>query len=587
VGDAPGLKFGGGAYAVEAWVKPKAAGGPVVARGSGEGGGFQLRITGAGQVALDHSGGTLTSDRTIPADTWAHIAASFDGTTATLYIDGAFSGTKSLPSSGDGTALLHIGAKANGPFYSGVIDEVRIWNRARSQQEIADELAYRLIGNEPGLAAYYRFDEGTGTTAHDQTDTAAHANLDNPPQWVTSQAPIGEHPGVRRQSFTFAGREVVSGLAATLYYQQEDAVSGYGGEARPEKRQARVLLACSTRSTGGTAAEAHVASVDFGVGIDGRIADIPDVVTLAELGRPQEQSTDRVSAQQAVVGRLEQQIASLQQNIDDLTADKFRLDAEITAEQAPTDDPYRRALRIQGLRYSSHVLASDPVFSSGSNVLVQMRGESSEEWWLMPLTGVPGRHSNPAVAVVRLGTQPQILKLNTSNNQAMLVPHSLTEPIPPEARWYVHGLPTMAFALQCAVNDWWLWFPLGLYGAGAIKWEDSTAFVVVMKGMVTSPQLAAKIARRNAIPGLIAQSDRDLTAKRVELRLALEELNRLTAGLLGAADLVLPLPHIGLDASGLGCAGGLLKFARTDTTPFLMDGAAGRMTLYFRGGNGQ
>ncbi|MEW1552306.1 LamG domain-containing protein, partial [Streptomyces tsukubensis] len=31
----------------------------------------------------------------------------------------------------------------------------------------------------------------------------------------------------------------------------------------------------------------------------------------------------------------------------------------------------------------------------------------------------------------------------------------------------------------------------------------------------------------------------------------------------------------------------LLKFARTDTTPFLMDGAAGRMTLYFRGGNGQ
>ncbi|MEW1552355.1 hypothetical protein AB0421_38345, partial [Streptomyces tsukubensis] len=32
VGDAPGLKFGGGAYAVEAWVKPKAAGGPVVAR---------------------------------------------------------------------------------------------------------------------------------------------------------------------------------------------------------------------------------------------------------------------------------------------------------------------------------------------------------------------------------------------------------------------------------------------------------------------------------------------------------------------------------------------------------------------------
>ncbi|MFF2025020.1 LamG-like jellyroll fold domain-containing protein [Streptomyces sp. NPDC058171] len=590
VGDAPALKFRGGAYTVEAWVKPRAGGGPVLSRWSGTvaEGGFQLRVTGTGQVALDHSGGTLTSDGSIPADTWAHIAASFDGTTATLYIDGAFSGAKDLPSSGDGTAPLHIGGKAQGPFYSGVIDEVRIWNRARHQQEIAEESAYRLIGSEPGLAAYYRFDEGTGATAHDQTDTAAHATLDTPPQWVTSQAPIGEHPGVRRQSFTFDGRDVVSGLAATLYYQQEDVSSGYRGEARPAKRQARVLLACATRPAGDTVAEAHVASVDFGVGIDGRIADIPDVVTLAELGRPQEQSTDKVSAQQTVVGRLEQQIASLQQNIDDLTAEKSRLDAEITAEQAPTDDPYRRALRIEEFLYPSHVFASNPGLTTGSETFVQMMGESSDQWWLMTLPGVPGRYSNPAVAVVRLGPQPQILKLVTSTNNAFLVPHSLTGPIPPEARWYVNGLPTYGFMLQCAASDRWLWFPAaGVIGAGATEQKDGALFVSVLKGMVASPQLAAKIARRDAIPGLIAQNNTDLTVRKTELQLALEELNRLTAGLLGAADLALPLPHIGLDASGLGCAGGLLKFARTDTTPFLMDGAAGRMTMYFRGANGQ
>ncbi|MFE7131708.1 LamG-like jellyroll fold domain-containing protein [Streptomyces sp. NPDC057638] len=586
MGDAPGLKFRGGAYTVEAWVKPKAAGGPVLARGSGAGGGFQLRITGTGQVALDHSGGTVTSDRAITADTWAHIAASFDGTTATLYIDGAFSGTKALASSGDGTALLHIGAKPGGPFYSGDIDEVRIWNRARHQKEIAEELAYRLIGSEPGLVAYYRFDEATGTRAYDQTDTAAHANLDTPPQWVTSLAPVGEHPGVRRQSFTIEGRDVVSGLAAALYYQQEDAVSGYRAEAQPVKRQARVLLACATRPAGDPAAEAHIASVDFGVGIDGRLADVPDVVTLAELGRPQEQSTDRVSAQQALVGRLEQDIASIQRSIAELTAEKATLDLAITQEQAPTDDPFRRALRIQ-VPFPLRDLVSDPVLSVGSALSVKLQSDASEQWWMMPLPGVPGRNGNPAVALVWLGPQTRVLTLDTASNRALLVPQSLADPIPQDARWYISGMPTIAFTLQCAGNDRWLMLLAGLFGTGVITWDDCTAFVGSMQGMVTSPQLATRVARRDAIPGLIAQSNADLAAKRTELQLAQEELNRLTAGLLGAADLVLPLPHIGIDATGLSSAGALLKFARTDATPFLMDGAAGRMTLYFRGANGQ
>ncbi|MEM7030149.1 MAG: LamG-like jellyroll fold domain-containing protein [Chloroflexota bacterium] len=51
----------------------------------------------------------------------------------------------------------------------GVIGEVRLWNVSLDAAEIRANLHYRLLGNEPGLVGYWRFDEATGTTIVDQT----------------------------------------------------------------------------------------------------------------------------------------------------------------------------------------------------------------------------------------------------------------------------------------------------------------------------------------------------------------------------------------------------------------------------------
>ncbi|GLF95223.1 laminin G domain-containing protein [Streptomyces yaizuensis] len=556
-GEAPALKFHGGAYAVEAWVRPRAAGGPVVARWSGTAsqGGFQLRITDTGKVVLDHSGGTLTSDRTISADTWAHIAASFDGTAATLYIDGVSSGSKALPASGDESALLHIGAKAGGPFYSGTIDEVRIWNRARGQSEITDSSAYRLIGNEPGLVAYYRFDEGSGTTAYDQTDTAAHATLESGPQWVTSLAPLGDHPGVRRDSFTVDGRDIVSGLAATLYYQQEDAASGYRADVQPVKRQARVLLAFATRPAGDAAAEAYLASVDFGVGIDGRLADIPDVVTLTELGLAQEQSIDKVTAQQELIGKLEQQLTALEQTIADLTAD-----APLDAEFPDDGDGSKLWYVTLGLGRGLNLASMGPNLDSRYWWL--SANETGGSWWLMPIPEVTGRYGNPCVAVV-FPTDFGLYTLGTGDRGDFNTQNVLTDPVPESARWYVKGSFPSSFRLQYAPDDSWLSF-----GNSTKVPNESDAVVITAVKKAVGP-------------------DPRVVALKSEIKLAQGELNRMSASLIGTADLALSQTPISVDASGLSCAGGLLKFARTDTAPFLMDGAAGRVALYFRGTNSQ
>ncbi|WP_197370672.1 LamG domain-containing protein, partial [Streptomyces clavuligerus] len=137
---------------------------------------FRLRVTGAGAVVVDHGTQSLTATQSLGAGEFAHVAVSYDGSVATVYVNGAYSASGELPLVA-GAGELRIGADRDGAFFAGVVDEVRVWDRARAQVEIGDERAHRLIGNEPGLAAYYRLDEGSGTRVYDQTDTAAHGTV--------------------------------------------------------------------------------------------------------------------------------------------------------------------------------------------------------------------------------------------------------------------------------------------------------------------------------------------------------------------------------------------------------------------------
>ena len=73
-----------------------------------------------------------------------------------------------------------------GQDLKGLLDEFRIWSRARSAEEILTGMNDRISGNEPGLAVYYGFDEGAGSTLHDGTANANSALLVNGPGWRPS-----------------------------------------------------------------------------------------------------------------------------------------------------------------------------------------------------------------------------------------------------------------------------------------------------------------------------------------------------------------------------------------------------------------
>lgn len=123
------------------------------------------------QLRFYPKGGThLTGSILIPFNQWTHVAGTYDGTKTKLYINGICrdSSTSITGAITPNTDSLCIGADRDAPtsrtyFLPGRLDNVRIWNVARSQQQIQDNMFITLQVRNPtnkytGLAASYILD---------------------------------------------------------------------------------------------------------------------------------------------------------------------------------------------------------------------------------------------------------------------------------------------------------------------------------------------------------------------------------------------------------------------------------------------
>jgi hypothetical protein len=146
---------------------------------------YTLRVENNGTATMSlnldgmSSGGYL--EYAIPTNDvgqWVHVAATYDGASLNLYRNGVLMNT--TPTTGDPSASyqgnsLRIGSNPSNQALGGMIDEVRIWNTALSQQEIQQYMNCSPTGNESGLVGYWDFEEGTGGTAYDQTSNGNDA----------------------------------------------------------------------------------------------------------------------------------------------------------------------------------------------------------------------------------------------------------------------------------------------------------------------------------------------------------------------------------------------------------------------------
>ena len=93
---------------------------------------------------------------------WTHVAGVYDGSMARLYINGEMAAEETFTENiGAGDVGFFIGGRFRNERFHGLIDEVRLWNIARTQTEIQNNMNTTLNGNEPGLMGYWPLDEAT------------------------------------------------------------------------------------------------------------------------------------------------------------------------------------------------------------------------------------------------------------------------------------------------------------------------------------------------------------------------------------------------------------------------------------------
>jgi len=149
---------------------------------------FHLDIR-SGVLTFTAAGGafTFSTSKTFLADTNYHVAVTYDGTTVVVYVDGLNVGSQNYSLNTDGT-LFRLGVRIDiNLVYAGLINEFRMWNVARTQQEIQDNKEVNVIG-QTGLLVYSRMNEtGTDTTATDSSGNGNNGTLNNFPvsgMWV-------------------------------------------------------------------------------------------------------------------------------------------------------------------------------------------------------------------------------------------------------------------------------------------------------------------------------------------------------------------------------------------------------------------
>jgi hypothetical protein len=170
-------------FTLEAWVKPNEIHpfSPVIAKTDPEDFGYELMAGGDGEPALPEAfitNGKWTyryayGSEQLPLHAWSHIAVTSDGDKMRFYVNGELVNTRAGANvlAGGGVPLQIGGNESltSPDFFKGLIDEVRIYNRALDAGEVAADKAAPIQTPPATPVAAYSFDAGEGATLEDVT----------------------------------------------------------------------------------------------------------------------------------------------------------------------------------------------------------------------------------------------------------------------------------------------------------------------------------------------------------------------------------------------------------------------------------
>ncbi|MGE5363438.1 MAG: LamG-like jellyroll fold domain-containing protein [Bacteroidota bacterium] len=163
---------------------------------------------------------------------WNHIAFVYDPaqSKAEAYINGTpvtltnVNGTSLATPMTNTTETLMIGKRnhTSPMYFQGMLDEVRLWNTARTQAEITANMHKQLTGSEEGLAAYYNMNSVSGSILPEASNPLLNGTLNNHAQLVSTDLVLP----VELVSFSAAA----TGRGVELNWQTATEVNNHGFE---------------------------------------------------------------------------------------------------------------------------------------------------------------------------------------------------------------------------------------------------------------------------------------------------------------------------------------------------------------------
>lgn len=141
---------------------------------------YQLAVA-DGRLALfldDSDTGGIRGNTVLTPGEWYHVAATWDGNTANIYLNGQLDATPTTRTGtiGTDTRPVYIGGRAGTDQFDGPMYDVRLYNRALAQAE---------IGALSGLGGYWKLDETSGMTAADSSGNGLNGTIVGSPAWAT------------------------------------------------------------------------------------------------------------------------------------------------------------------------------------------------------------------------------------------------------------------------------------------------------------------------------------------------------------------------------------------------------------------
>ena len=157
---------------------------------------FRIMDNGRVQFRIGNKGSltVLTGTGAYVPDTWVHVAATFQGTSGKLYIDGQIVRTNNSVTRGvDDIATPLQMAKSTavntGYVYSGHLRDVQIYDQALGGTEIQNIFSTGASSASP--VAHWKLNEVNGDIAHDSSGNGYDGQVVGNPDWVPGQGAVG------------------------------------------------------------------------------------------------------------------------------------------------------------------------------------------------------------------------------------------------------------------------------------------------------------------------------------------------------------------------------------------------------------